>query len=358
MHAVNGYLVLGASALGVALSILTVFSIQKNWNSTYCYTFGGGASFAWLLSLVLGCIWMNEAKEPSKKFQIFPDTALGRIDVFNETEICNTRGYYYSEGKKVLLNTEKMVQNTLRYKNADLTDTSLNSMTFTPYRTEFSVVEEDTYIAAKLMLEQERGANPVCLNMANQFNPGGGVKQGASAQEECLFRKSTLCVALKNENYPLDDFGGIYSPHVLVYRDEKEKGHAFLETPFEVAVVTLAAYRLEPNVNHVQAFKAVEGNAKEKIRRILRIAALKGHKNLILGAFGCGAFHNPPNEVAELFYQVFLEPEFKGRFYRVQFAIIAASKLNTSARKQGQANIIFFKQACEKLMLETSLVPI
>ncbi len=61
--------------------------------------------------------------------------------------------------------------------------------------------------------------------------------------------------------------------------------------------------------------------AKEKIRTILRIAGKYNHDSLVLSAFGCGAFANPPNHVAELFKEVFSEDEFFGFFRNIVFAI-------------------------------------
>ena len=54
----------------------------------------------------------------------------------------------------------------------------------------------------------------------------------------------------------------------------------------------------------------------------VNIAADNNVINLVLGAMGCGAFRNPPKHIAELFRQVLNEPQYKGRFRRVVFAII------------------------------------
>ena len=54
----------------------------------------------------------------------------------------------------------------------------------------------------------------------------------------------------------------------------------------------------------------------------MNIAADNNVINLVLGAMGCGAFRNPPKHIAELFRQVLNEPQYKGRFRRVVFAII------------------------------------
>ena len=39
----------------------------------------------------------------------------------------------------------------------------------------------------------------------------------------------------------------------------------------------------------------------KRIRKIFEIAAANGNEVLILGAFGCGAFRNPPEIVAKVF---------------------------------------------------------
>ena len=41
-----------------------------------------------------------------------------------------------------------------------------------------------------------------------------------------------------------------------------------------------------------------------KIRRIFEVAVYKGIKILVLGAWGCGVYANPPSHIAELFKQV------------------------------------------------------
>ena len=58
---------------------------------------------------------------------------------------------------------------------------------------------------------------------------------------------------------------------------------------------------------------------KQRVRRILSVAAQNREDILILGAFGCGAFRNPPETAARAWAEVL--PEFYGVFAKVHFAV-------------------------------------
>ena len=59
----------------------------------------------------------------------------------------------------------------------------------------------------------------------------------------------------------------------------------------------------------------------KRIQNILE-AAIDCHvEALVLGAFGCGAFHNPPMLVAEAFRQTLLMPRYRQAFAEICFAI-------------------------------------
>lgn len=61
---------------------------------------------------------------------------------------------------------------------------------------------------------------------------------------------------------------------------------------------------------------------KDKIRLCLRMAASKGHTMLVLGAMGCGAFRNPPKEIASCWMEVLSEDEFAGGWFKeIWFAV-------------------------------------
>ncbi|KAL2148634.1 hypothetical protein VTH82DRAFT_2188 [Thermothelomyces myriococcoides] len=61
---------------------------------------------------------------------------------------------------------------------------------------------------------------------------------------------------------------------------------------------------------------------KDKMRLCLRMAGARGHAMLVLGALGCGAFKNPPGEVAKCWKEVLGEAEFIGGWFKeIWFAV-------------------------------------
>ena len=184
---------------------------------------------------------------------------------------------------------------------------------------------------------KEQGYNPAVLNMASRRNPGGGVVTGAGAQEETLFRRTNLFRSLyqfapyaeqygvkrSRHQYPLDrNFGGVYTPDAIYFRESEQKGYALLEKPVSLSFITVAGMnRPDLTADGMIADHHV-GPIKNKIRTIFRMGLVHGHDSLVLGALGCGAFRNPPRHVARLFHEVMDEPEFKNRYRLIVFAIL------------------------------------
>lgn len=186
-----------------------------------------------------------------------------------------------------------------------------------------SVVNEDSFQAAR------KFSKPLVMNFANAHNPGGGFLLGASAQEEALCRCSTLYASISSSgaaemyrynNTHISSVESDYmllSPEVCVFRDEKCE---FLKTPVMVSVITLPA----PNRFGAAIFasnRKIEETMIRRIRIMFRIAAENGYKNLVLGAWGCGAFGNKPKEVARYFKTILVDEGYGKYFDEVCFAI-------------------------------------
>lgn len=58
------------------------------------------------------------------------------------------------------------------------------------------------------------------------------------------------------------------------------------------------------------------------MRQILRVLAQNQVTHCVLGAMGCGAFQNPPGEVARIYQEVLGEAEWNGVFEEIVFAVL------------------------------------
>ena len=269
-------------------------------------------------------------------FQFDPEVARRKqknVEIFEETmKICREGGYRAPSGAWINLPpTGDVLKASVFYQNPPGVDSIAPA--------ESSVcdaVNRDCIKAARQLVEE--GYRPIMLNMANRHTPGGGVLDGCRAQEESLFRQSNLCVSLYqystdyaallglphgNGHYPMDrNTGGIYSGRVTFFRTGGREGDALVEKPFECAVVSVAAINRPELTGDGQLADWAVTATKSKIRTMLRIGLLHGHDAIVLGAFGCGAFHNPPEHMARLFREVLEETEFARKYRVVRFAVI------------------------------------
>ena len=269
-----------------------------------------------------------------------------RTEIYSQTlEIVNSGGYILN-GKEFAVDKKEIVANTEFFDTRFLLEN--NGLL---QDTKFSVIEADCLETAELLLKA--GFSPCVLNMASRQKPGGGVLNGAGAQEENIFRRSNLFASLyqfsdnaaqygfvKNvKQYPLDqNYGGIYSKNVTVFRSSESSGYALLNSPFQCSIVSVSAINrpeLENANSNLRIARHLIEPTKEKMRTILRIAGKHGHDALVLGALGCGAFCNPPEHIAMIFKEVFAEKEFYGRFDLIVFAIISDHNNNRTHNPNG-----------------------
>lgn len=216
------------------------------------------------------------------------------------------------------------------------------------------ITPEDVQDDAQLTTAtRQRTPKPVAvLNLASERSPGGGWHNGALAQEECLCYRSSLYLSLHRRYYPLPSLSAIYSPSVVLIRDAMSRGHGLL-TPYELpenlpvtSVISVAALRRPPLTDDRKFYRnaGLRAETKRKIRVTIRVAALKGHTKIVLGAMGCGVFANPPKEVAECFLEVLRENEFQGGWWEeVAFAVLDNVK-GPQGGKDGEGNFgVFYR---------------
>ncbi|MBS3813284.1 TIGR02452 family protein [Candidatus Bipolaricaulota bacterium] len=254
------------------------------------------------------------------------------------------RGYYISESdERVTIEdqVEEAVQGTKLYRPEDLGKLSgevERQQAEDSEETEFEVRNETTLRGAQDLVERD-DAGPFVLNFASARNPGGGFLNGSGAQEESLARSSALYPCLKSEMgyYRENERSGtslytdhmIYSPDVPVIRDDDG---LFLEEPYLVSLLTAPAVnRNALKRNEPEKLPRVREVMERRTHKVLTVAAVEGHRDLVLGAWGCGVFGNAPEAIAELFAGE-LNGTLSNYFRSVRFSVLDRSKSKSTYR--------------------------
>lgn len=229
------------------------------------------------------------------------------------------QGYYFDEDE-VKIDWHQLVQAAFDNKKSIApTDALPIAQPIIHTETRVQVANETTFIAAHRMIES--GLRPLALNFANGVTPGGGFLSGARAQEEVLCRSSALYWTLlgdpmyhahRQRQQPDSTDWAIYSPDVPVFRLDNG---TTLSQPWLLNILTCAA-PYAPRIGKQQSAKLL----RQRIHRVLSIAQAYGYSSLVLGAWGCGAFGNDPQQTAIDFRQT-LENDFSDAFSDIVFAI-------------------------------------
>lgn len=179
----------------------------------------------------------------------------------------------------------------------------------------------------------QNNLSTVVLNMASDFIPGGGVAKGRPAQEEEIFRRTNAHITHPRSLYPLHDDEIIYSPEITIIKDGRENNYNY-RPEVKVSMIACAALR-NPQL-YAGKYSANDYQImSDKIESLFMLSIIKKHDALVLGAFGCGAFHNPPIEVAGIFRTMVNK---YGKYFRIiGFPILCV-------RQSDQENIDAFKQ--------------
>lgn len=273
---------------------------------------------------------------------MYSDAREERKEIF-----IHTRQLY--EGNEKLI---EFIKNSKEHQCVLAESDTVTSITHGVYNTPAKVV-----VSKKRSLEaaMEYSNQKVCvLNFASASNPGGGVETGANAQEEAICRCSTLypCIsdikivsrfhnrhrtALKSGQLTaLYNDDCIYTPNVVVFKTDTAHPELMSEKDwYKIDVISCAAPNLRSKpgnaMNPYSGNKAVAIKPNEllelhtkRIRRILDIAKVNEEEVMILGAFGCGAFQNSPEIVAEAMARVI--KEYLYDFKVIEFAVYCPQK--------------------------------
>lgn len=187
-----------------------------------------------------------------------------------------------------------------------------------------------------------KGKKTAVLNFADN-HAIGGAPFSSGAQEESLCRCSTLLPCLQAMRMPfyqkhmrqfevgeIDYLGNddlIYTPDVVVFKTDERTAPVYpriMERSewYKVDVISCAAPELQRApmpANYVELITS-------RIKKILDVAAKERVEVLILGAWGCGAFKNPRETVANVFHSLLKNYNFEV----VEFAMATLEDVSNS----------------------------
>ena len=264
----------------------------------------------------------------------FEQERTSRAQIARDTVAIVERGHYLCGDLRVEIGaavdaavrgSEAFAPSTLAALHADVAPRWAGE----PARARVEITGETTLGAARRLVAD--GGRVLCLNFASAKNPGGGFLSGARAQEESLCRGSALYatlvaqVAYYDANRACRDLlytdWAIYSPRVPVLRDDDEQ---LLAEPVLASFVTMPAPNRGAMRERDEA--AIAATLRRRIGSIFAIAADRGYRRLVLGAWGCGAFRNDPAAVAAAFREVVDSSAWRSAFDTLVFAIFEAAR--------------------------------
>lgn len=230
---------------------------------------------------------------------------------------------------------EKAIKNTLIVDMDKIK--SYESDVITPINIEIS----NKSSIDEALKQSNSGKNVMVLNFASAISPGGGVKNGATAQEESLCRVSGLYQCLVNQksfynyhrihrNY-LYNNNIIYSPNVPVIKDNEGK---ILNEPIAISFITSPAVYAKYAKMFFLSDEKINSVMKNRIDKLIDFIIEKSPDCVILGAFGCGVFKNNPNIIANIFKEAIVSRsnELNSRNIKIIFAIYDKEKTGINYR--------------------------
>jgi uncharacterized protein (TIGR02452 family) len=179
-------------------------------------------------------------------------------------------------------------------------------------------------IDTALFLKNAARCNPLLVTNSEQSRCTAYLNGGSGNESEICRRSNFfMCLddpyAFDNERqwtFPIPEYGGIYIPRCIIFRENESTGYAFMERPKDVSVLASSSYAAPP-VEKVKKSSWMDtewrlsGKIVKDIRRkiecMLDIAVRQGHNAVVFSDFGCGHYDSPPKHMAEIFKSVITE---------------------------------------------------
>lgn len=260
----------------------------------------------------------------------------------NVKEFTDTRNLSNTE---FLSDTNRLKESVLIYSDANK-EVRVNPLSFNSDM-KVKVVSSGTVNAA-YHYKQHWYNNVAMLNFADAKKPGGWPEDGAPTQEENMCRTTNMYEALildecmekyynkNNKNNTIDHIDEAYSDTLIYLRDvailKDDITYERVNTKYVDVIVCPAP------CGH---FKNVESIFVPRMRALVKAAYDNGVTELILGAWGCGAFGQNPKVVAKCFAKVLHE-------FPVFNSVIFAFKQTVEGLEEKDSTKNIFKKVLEK----------
>lgn len=189
------------------------------------------------------------------------------------------------------------------------------------------VIEGDMLESAGV-LTKDYGTPFVCLNMANEYYPGGGYTEGCSAQEENMFRRTDAHFTLDCTNLIKQGRDVVYTDTMNALVSGKLGVNYISANPLvcikgkEVFAADDLGYKMlaDDEIFFFYELRSAAVDISHRKKKPANIEALmasriaaqfatlvsRGFRHVVLSAFGCGAFGNDPQMVARLYREALL----------------------------------------------------
>ena len=259
---------------------------------------------------------------------------MNNIEIFNDSQ------------RRIRENHELFEQTKAAVHNTYIVEESFYSPKC-PYFSDTHIFSEENLTLISAYRFSDKGMKTAVLNFANPIEPVGGVLRGASAQEEYLCRAGNLYPCLiseqakgfyrdHNDIIKNNQFNSmflasdklIYSPKITFFREDKNYYPDTKCSPSQeysdhwryIDVITCAVPFFS-GTGYILPNGDLHHLFCRRIQNILEVAIEHDIEALVLGAFGCGAFNNPPAVVANAFQSVFIKDRYFHAFSNVVFAV-------------------------------------
>ncbi|MCE2983605.1 MAG: TIGR02452 family protein [Parachlamydia sp.] len=187
--------------------------------------------------------------------------------------------------------------------------------------------KSDSLEAARKFKAIKTNSKIAITSFANAVRVGGADSTGGKgSQEEYLLRNTYLRVSLEEADKKADEkvrsltgrylsyYGAIVSKNVPTIGNMNENfGYISVAAP-DLRTSTRSEGNYYQLQNNPQLVKEV---LYRKLSVVMMSAAIEGYNVLALGAFGCGAYKNDPEMVAEVIRDILKENRFKGIFSHI-----------------------------------------